>query len=515
LEATRQKLASATGRMRDNLQTSLSEIQSELDLTNARRDAVRAMVQFFSGTGPNGIAGTGLRGQVEALARSLPEELTKPPDEKQKVAADSQSTRSVPITVNAKGEPTGIWDLGIDLLALHRKRAVINDSIRLTDGLVAATNEMRAPLTTRLKDLSNQGDELAKQADTANTAGLASEKKQLDELTGEFKQVTARLLPLSKLSILLGIYKRSLADWQNSVGNQYNSDLRSLLLRLGVLTVILAIVFILSSIWRRAIVHYVHDVRRKYQLLLIRKIVLWVALVVVITFSFASQLTSVATFAGLMTAGVALALQSVILSIVGYFFLIGKFGIRVGDRVQIADVTGEVVDVGLVRLHLMELGARGASPPTGRVVSFPNSIVFQASAGLFKQFPGTNFVWHEIALTFSGDSDWTAVEQRIREATDAVFKEYSSELDIQQKEMARSLATSVDALHPRIQLHFVPAGLEVVVRYPLDLQKSAEIDDRMTRSLLEAIRREPRLKLAGSEAESVELKTELIPPNAQ
>ena len=85
----------------------------------------------------------------------------------------------------------------------------------------------------------------------------------------------------------------------------------------------------------------------------------------IVGFTFATDLGSLATFAGLLTAGVAVAMQSVLVSIVGYFFLIGKYGIRVSDRVQIGSVTGEVIDLGLVRLHLMELSGQ---VPTGRVV---------------------------------------------------------------------------------------------------------------------------------------------------
>lgn len=85
-------------------------------------------------------------------------------------------------------------------------------------------------------------------------------------------------------------------------------------------------------------------------------------------------------------AGVAVALQNVILSIAGYFFLIGKFGLRIGDRVQISGVTGEVVEIGLVRIHVMELGGNGGDvQPTGRVVAFSSSFVFQPTAGMFKQ----------------------------------------------------------------------------------------------------------------------------------
>jgi small-conductance mechanosensitive channel len=516
LESLKQKLETATGRKRDDLRETLAETQSELDLTNARKDAVRNIVQFVAGAGTDGLGATGLRAQVEALARSVPAALTKPPNANDRSTVTTEPASTVPISTVQHSAPAGIWELTSEILALHRKMRTLDDSIQLTSALANTANELREPLVNTLKDLSQKGDELAKQADSADTAVLASEKSQLDALTSQFKQLTARDLPLSKESILLGIYKKNITDWRGAIASQYNTELRNLLLRLGILAIVIGIVIGFSEIWKRAILRYVHDIRKRYQLLLLRKIIVWVAIVSVITFSFASQLTSIATFAGLLTAGVAVALQSVILSTVGYFFLIGKFGIRVGDRVQIADVTGEVVDIGLVRLHLMELGAGGASPPTGRVVSFPNSIVFQAGAGLFKQIPGTNFVWHEVTFTFSPSSDWTVVEQRMKDATNAVFKEYSSELEQQHREMARTItSTSVDELRPRIQLHFVPLGLEVQVRYPVDMQKSAEIDGRMTRELLNAIHREPTLTLAGSDAESVRFKTEFAPSNGR
>src|SRR5205807_5960407 len=146
----------------------------------------------------------------------------------------------------------------------------------------------------------------------------------------------------------------------------------------------------LAELWRKTILRYVHDPRRRYQFLLLRKVVLWFLICLVIAFAFASQLGSVATFAGLLTAGIAVALQNVILSIAGYFFLIGRYGVRVGDRVNINGVTGDVVDIGLVRLQLMELTPGPAPRPTGRVVAFSNAVVFQAGSGMFKQIPGTS-----------------------------------------------------------------------------------------------------------------------------
>src|SRR5262249_38290443 len=150
-------------------------------------------------------------------------------------------------------------------------------------------------------------------------------------------------------------------------------------------------------------------------------------------------------FAGLITAGVAVAMQNVIVSIVGYFFLIGKYGIRVGDRVQVGGVMGEVVEIGLARFHLMELSSDAPeSEPTGRVVAFSNSVVFQSGGGIFKQIPGTNFVWHHLQMTFAPDSDYHVVRDRVNAAIERTFAAYRDALERQTRMMEQSL-TSITA----------------------------------------------------------------------
>src|SRR5512137_1918842 len=131
--------------------------------------------------------------------------------------------------------------------------------------------------------------------------------------------------------------------------------MRSFLVRLAILVIIIALVFAAGEAWRRGILRYIQETRRRYQFLLLGKVLIWLAVGVIIAFTFTTELGSIATYAGLLTAGIAVAMQGVILSVAGYFFLIGKYGIRVGDQVQIAGVTGEVVDIGLVRFHLLEL----------------------------------------------------------------------------------------------------------------------------------------------------------------
>ena len=408
IDGLRQKLEGATGKQRQLLKNDLAETQSELDLVQVRRDTLKSMVEFVSGASAAGVGASGLRAQIEALARSVPVASVAQTNGQGNAPADSATaTHSAEGSAGAPGSktaPSGIWGLTADLITLSSKIRVLDDSIRTTDELTDTAKKLRAPVIADLKELTKKSDEIANQADSANNASqFADQKQQLDALTAQFKQVSAAMLPLSKQGVLLGLYRANISNWQAALKSRSRSELRGLLVRLGVLAIALILVYAFAEGWRRTIFRYVHDPRRRYQFLLLRKIVLWFVIAIVIAFAFASQLGSVATFAGLITAGVAVALQNVILSIAGYFFLIGRFGIRVGDRVQIAGVTGEVVEVGLVRIHLMELAGGGESP-TGRVVAFSNSIVFQPTSGLFKQIPGTSFLWHEVTLTLAPHS---------------------------------------------------------------------------------------------------------------
>jgi small-conductance mechanosensitive channel len=375
----------------------------------------------------------------------------------------------------------------------------LKDNLDLTDELADSGRQLRAPLLAQIRELSQKGDQLAAEPESQDPVALAEQRKQITALTQQYKQLSASLLPLGKLNILLEVYKRSTNNWRASVDSQYRNEIKGLALRLSLLAIILGVIMGIFELWRRAIFRYITDARRRYQFLLLRRIVLWIVVAIVIGLAFASELGAVTTFAGLLTAGIAVALQNVILSIAGYFFLVGKYGVRVGDRVQVAGVTGDVVDIGLVRLHLMEVSAGPSPIPTGRIVAFSNAVVFQANAGLFKPIPGTNFLWHEISLTLGPETDYRGAEKRLLEAVNQIFEEYREKMEHQRRSMERALNTSsLRAFTPESHLHLIPTGLEVVIRYPVELGTAAEIDDRVTRALIEAIEREPRLRLLGS-----------------
>src|SRR5439155_13222638 len=197
-------------------------------------------------------------------------------------------------------------------------------------------------------------------------------------------QLSASSTPLSEQAPQISASRSRMLEWRSALGEDYSSALRYLVLRLAMLAVVLMLMFGLSELWRRATMRYVQDLRRRRQFLLLRRIVVGCAVALFMVLSFVTEFGSLATFAGFSAAGLAVAMQSVILSVVAYFFLVGRWGVRVGDRVTVSGVTGEVVDIGLFRLYLMELGGSGlALQPTGRIVVFPNAVFFQSSA-LFK-----------------------------------------------------------------------------------------------------------------------------------
>lgn len=491
LQSNREKLARAPASKRRTIQAQVDELQSELGLLNARRDALQTMTEFVSSSGKG--TQIGLRSQIDELARSVPPALsggssTQPP------------SSYTPPALPAKSQPNGIWALISDLLHLSGKVQSINGELSATEGLRKTADSLRAPLVSDLGNLIQQGNQLFAAADTSDPAALAQETQQLDALTGQFKQITGTLLPLSKVGVLIGIYQTTLENWRSSVRDEEHDDLRQLLLRLALLAILIGVVIGLAEIWRRATFRYVHDSRRRYQFLLLRRIVLWGTILIIIILTFASQLGSAVTFAGLITAGIAVAMQNVITSIVGYFFLIGKYGLRVGDRVQIAGVTGEVVEIGLVRIHLMELGGPADSQPTGRIVAFSNSVVFQAGPGIFKQIPGTNFIWHEMKLTLASETDYHQARERITQAVDAALGNYRDVIAAQRAQVERNLSTvSAAELQPKIRLHYGATGVEATIRYPVEIAKAAEIDDQMMRELIAAFEREPKMKLISAE----------------
>jgi len=452
----------------------IAEAQSRVAMAQARNDAVSGMVAIINSSAESA-ASNDLASQITALEQNF---------------SASAAVRNAPLPVAArKPPPSSVIGLIGDVITLNRKATALETASHGADVLQRDARNFTAPLAALLGNTRQRADALMNAPDTTDAAELQRRKSALDALTQQFREVSAAMMPLVRRRVLLDAYKTNVGRWHASVTEQHREELQRLLFRAIVLGVMLLIVVAIAVIWRRMTFRYVHDVKRRHHFLLIRRIVILILVAAILAATFASDVSSLTTFVGLLTAGIAIALQDVILSMAGYFVIIGKYGIRAGDRVRIASVNGDVLDVGLVWIYLIELETRGSDQlPTGRIVEFPNSVVFDHSAGIFKQLPGTRFLWHEVSLVVPRDSDFQSTQSQMLNAVEGVYGEYGEAIERQHRDMERLLNTTTAPPRPHSRLRIAPAGVEIRVRYPVEIANAGDIDDRIAAAVTEATR---------------------------
>jgi small-conductance mechanosensitive channel len=460
-----------------------------LELQKALLDAVQKMATFVE---TNGEISAGLEGGINQLARSIPEVLGSSTAAQKTAPAP---TPAKPSLANSGGLISQAMTLYDYMSAVRQIEGVANETAYTRD----LVDRLRTPIRDALRATIQESQKLANQTASTDPQQLQTQRQEFEALTERFKQLSGVLLPLSQEIIVLNDSKTNFDEWRNSIARESKYVLRSVLLRVCGILLALAVILVLSEIWRRITFRYVSDPRRRRQFLVMRRVVIGFLIVIVLTLGFVSEFSSLATFAGFITAGIAVGLQAVLLSVAAYFFIIGRYGIRVGDRISVAGITGDVVDIGLVRLYLMELGGSGLDLyPTGRIVVFSNSVLFQTGTPLFKQIPGTEYAWHEVVIMIAPDGNHKATQEKLMATVDGVYSTYREEIERQHATIERRVDIQIAAPRPEARLQFVDAGLELLVRYPVEIRKAPDVDEQMTRKVLQLIETDAALKAAVS-----------------
>jgi small-conductance mechanosensitive channel len=521
IDALNKRIPTAPRRTRDNLTAERDALEGSLSLDKAMLDAVGKMATFVETTSENK---SGFQGSINEMARSVPEVMEVAAPSAASGKEKTNQAKEAPVAANSAPEKSSAGLIGqvVVLYGEFNNVRTINRLLAETDRVRQAATDLRAPLRDSMRATAQRGQQLSAQA-AANVASSApappkaipaakpaaapngaaapnmaaapaaeSTTKQYADLTHQFNHLSAVLLPLSQELVVLEQSRINLNEWKRSITAQSKHNLVSVLTRVGGIALALAIVLILSDIWRRLTFRYIKDARRRRQFLVLRRFVVGFLIGVVLVLGFVSEFSSLATYAGFVTAGIAVGLQTLLLSVAAYFFVIGRYGIRVGDRISVAGVTGDVVDVGLVRFYLMELAGTGVDLfPTGRIAAFSNSVLFQASTPLFKQIPGTEYAWHEIAATLTPAGDHKVVQDKLMAAVSAVHAKYGEAMQPQYGSADDRMEIFLKEPVPEAKLQFVDAGLELIVRYPVDLRRASEMDDQVARALLDAMRDDP------------------------
>lgn len=490
IAALNRQIPAARASRRKAMVSQRDNLQGELDLNNAMRDAIQKMSSFLQTSSEN--TNEGLQGSINQLKRSLPEIFGASGS---KPAQNSPSPSQTP----AIARTGGLIGQAFTLFRQMRDVHALDHLGEETDALKNSAMDLRKPLRDALVATIQQGRALAGQPPATEAGQIQANEKSFQDLTAQFKQLSPVVVPLSQEIVTLQESQSNFAEWRKAIIGESETVLAALLLRVIGILVALAIVLILSEVWRRFTFRYVHDARRRRQFLLLRRFVAGFAVAIVIILGFVSEFSSLATFAGFITAGVAVSLQAVLLSVAAYFFLIGRYGIRVGDRITISGVTGDVVDIGLVRLYVMELAGTGVDLyHTGRIVVFSNSVLFQATTPLYKQIPGTGYTWHEVAVSLAPAGNYRAAQEKLTRAVNSVFETYRPEIDAQHQQIPRHVDVEIAPPAPDGKLQFGDSGLEFVARYPAVIRKAAETDDQITRAIVDVMENDQEVKAAVS-----------------
>ena len=189
---------------------------------------------------------------------------------------------------------------------------------------------------------------------------------------------------------------------------------------------------------------------------------------------------------GVVGAGVAVALQDVVASIAGAFSIGFSKLYAVGDRVQIGDTQGDVIDIGLLRTILMETGNWVSRDLyNGRIARIPNSTVLRGS--VFNYSQGFRFVWDEIHVLFKITSDCQLAKAMLLRAANEAIGEYLVEAQSSWKVMSDNYQSANPPLEPTVALVVNAGSLEFTVSYVVNYTKRTAMKDQLFTKIVEEV----------------------------
>jgi small-conductance mechanosensitive channel len=493
-------LPKANAKQRPLLEAQRRELEAQLNLAKQVQQTIQGIVVAAG----DAASGGGLAGQINELERSIPEARSNQPAGASRTnpvqaspagggASASTQAASAPAF---RAQSAGLLALLSELITLTKTESQLKSAIVATKSLSGEIDRLKLPLTSGLRSAVQLSDQLTQTAANKTVEEVTSDQRRIDSLTEQFRRLSTAMVPLREQQLLIESAQGDLEELRTTLQRQRNDTARSLFIRSAMTAGGIIVLLAISAVWRRGTFRYIQDMRRRRQLTIVRRVVIGTFMAILVVLGIISDFGSLATYAGFLTAGIAVALQNVLLAVVAYFFFIGRYGVRVGDLVTISGVTGTVIDIGLVRLYLMEMA--GGAPdlhPTGRIVVLSNSVLFQP-APLFKQISGTSYVWRKVAVTLAPDTDIEAARRALTAAIESVLAEYRTDIERQHAALEQSVDIQVKKPNPDYHFRYTDAGLEFTAQYPAEFQKSAATDDKVIRALHEAVGKNGQLHLA-------------------
>ena len=192
---------------------------------------------------------------------------------------------------------------------------------------------------------------------------------------------------------------------------------------------------------------------------------------------------SMLTFLGLLSAGLAIALKDPVVNLAAWGFLLWRRPFVVGDRIQLGEFRGDVIDMRIFQFSLMEIGNWvDADQSTGRIVHVPNGLVFSQPLANYTQ--GLRFIWHEIPVVVTFESDWEKAHGILTDIANDKVMHLSHEAERRVREAAEKYLIFFSSLTPIVYTKVVDHGVALTMRFLCDPRRRRGSEDAIWRAIL-------------------------------
>lgn len=325
------------------------------------------------------------------------------------------------------------------------------------------------------KQLASNGTQVGASEPDAKIAAV--ERRGDDQKTlAEYDQ---RVQDLQELAQIYG-------SWTGVVQTQMGACVHGILI--GVLELLIVALFVLAGVVLvdRLALRFTVDRRRAATARLLGRFIvegLGVLAVVFLLLGPPSQLSTLLALAG---AGLTVALKDFIVAFFGWFVLMGKNGVRVGDWVEINGIVGEVTDIGLLRTTVLETGNwAGSGHPTGRHVTIVNS--FAIEGHYFNFSTSGQWLWDTLEVVVPAGTDPQLVMEKLLDVVRAETETTARKAEEEWKQAARDVTMRGFSADPSVELRPAPAGFTLVVHYMSSAMQRFETRGRLYHAAFDLI----------------------------
>ena len=194
--------------------------------------------------------------------------------------------------------------------------------------------------------------------------------------------------------------------------------------------------------------------------------------------------TNLGTSFGLVSAGLAIALKDLLVNIVGWIFIIIREPFKVGDRIEIDGIDGDVIDIRLFQFSVIEIGNWvDADQSTGRIIHIPNGIVFSKFQANYTA--GFEYIWDEIPVMITFESNWKEAKVILKNAVEKHAIHLGKEAERQIKEAAKKFLISYQYLTPIVYTSVKDSGVVLTLRYLVHARSRRGTKEKIWEEILE------------------------------